>query len=104
MAQKNPRAHGEHRGKGLHQPCRGAVVLAAGLSKGVQQLRENITAVRNKVVLDHLSGQLIRHGQLHAEHIAAHVGNRADHAELAVLLLHNGAVRRGAVPASCGSA
>ena len=46
----------------LHQPCRGAVILAAGLGKGVQQLRENITAVRNKVVLDHLGGQLIRHG------------------------------------------
>ena len=92
MAQKNPRAPGEHREKGLHQPCRGAVILAAGLGKGVQQFRENITAVRNKVVLDHLGGQLIRHGQLHAEHIAAHIADCADNAVLAALLLHGGAV------------
>ena len=43
------------------------------------------------------SGQLIRHGQLHAEHIAAHIADRADNAVLAVLLLHGGAVGRGAV-------
>ena len=38
------------------------------------------------------SGQFIRHGQLHAEHIAAHIADYADNAVLAVLLLHGGAV------------
>ena len=38
------------------------------------------------------SGQFIRHGQLHAEHIAAHIADCADNAVLAVLLLHGGAV------------
>ena len=38
------------------------------------------------------SGQFIRHGQLHAEHIAAHIADCADNAVLAALLLHGGAV------------
>ena len=38
------------------------------------------------------SGQFIRHGQLNAEHIAAHIADCADNAVLAVLLLHGGAV------------
>ena len=38
------------------------------------------------------SGQFIRHGQLHAEHIAAHIADCADNAVLAALLLHGDAV------------
>ena len=51
----------------------------------------------DKVVFDHLGGQLVGHGQLHAEHIAAHIADGADNAELAVRFLHNGAVGGGAV-------
>ena len=43
------------------------------------------------------NGQFIRHGQLHAEHIAAHIADCADNAVLAVLLLHGGACRKSAV-------
>lgn len=68
------------------QRCRRPIILTAGLGQCIHELGIDIAAVGDKIVLYHLCGQLIRHGQFQAEYIATHIANRTDYAVLAVRL------------------